>query len=203
MNFLCLTKRKLFLIALGILLPVLLFAQGSRGKIKGTVRDAVTGESLPGANVFIQGTSIGTATNLEGEYIINNVPPGNFTLTISYIGYMKKEFDISVLPGRTLERDAELSYEVLKGEKVTITAQAEGQLQAINQQLASDAIINVVDGARIQELPDQNAAESIARLPGISVVRESGEGQGVGRRRGPTKNHVASDCCQHRVRDTG
>jgi outer membrane receptor protein involved in Fe transport len=179
MNFRYLTKCIISAVTLVMLLPALLFAQGNTGKIKGMVMDASSGEPLPGANVLIKGTSLGAATNLEGEYVIYNVPPGRYTLRITYIGYQEKEFDIFVSYSQILEQNAELSYVVIKGEEVTITAQAEGQLQAINQQLASDAIVNVVDGTRIQELPDQNAAESIARLPGISVVRESGEGQGV------------------------
>lgn len=174
-----LTKSTILFIGLLIVFPVLLLAQSNTGKITGKIIDSVTGEPLPGANVFIQGTSIGAATNIEGEYIIYNVPPGRYTLTISYMGYEKNEFEIVIRPGRTLEQNVELNYGVLKGEQLMITAQAEGQLQAINLQLASDAIVNVVDGTRIQELPDQNAAESIARLPGISVVRASGEGQGV------------------------
>ena len=59
--------------------------------------------------------------------------------------------------------------------EVVVTAQASGQNAAINQQLASDNIVNVVSSAKIQALPDANAAESIGRLPGISLVRDGGQ----------------------------
>ncbi len=58
---------------------------------------------------------------------------------------------------------------------MVVTAQASGQNSAINQQLTSNNVVNVVSAARIQELPDANAAESVGRLPGISLVRNGGE----------------------------
>ena len=60
-----------------------------------------------------------------------------------------------------------------------MTAQATGQKSAINQQLSSKSIVNVVSSAQIQELPDVNAAESLRRLPGVSITREGGEGNQV------------------------
>ncbi|MDZ7355157.1 MAG: carboxypeptidase-like regulatory domain-containing protein, partial [candidate division KSB1 bacterium] len=50
----------------------------STGKIVGVVKDAQTGEPLPGANVFLQGTALGAATNLKGEYLIPSVPAGDY-----------------------------------------------------------------------------------------------------------------------------
>jgi outer membrane receptor protein involved in Fe transport len=64
-------------------------------------------------------------------------------------------------------------------EEVEVTAQARGQLSAINEQLSANEIKNVVSKDRIRELPDANAAESVARLPGVSIVRYGGEGAKV------------------------
>ncbi len=63
--------------------------------------------------------------------------------------------------------------------EVVVTAQREGQVAAINQQLTASSIKNVVSSERIQEVPDANAAESISRLPGLSLVRNAGEGNNV------------------------
>jgi TonB-dependent receptor len=68
---------------------------------------------------------------------------------------------------------------MVEGEVVTVTAQAEGQQLAINEQLNSISVKNVVSRARIQELPDANAAESVTRLPGVSLIRTGGEGSKV------------------------
>ena len=76
--------------------------------------------------------------------------------------------------------DVSLDYQILEsGEVVLVTAQAKGQLDAINNQLSSNSIINAISADRIQELPDANAAESVGRLPGVSLQREGGEGNKV------------------------
>jgi len=152
----------------------------STGTIQGVVKDVGTGDPLPGANVYLEGTSLGAAANLDGKYLISRVPPGNYTLVVRYIGFKTREVPVAVLVDEKSKLDLELDYEVVEsGEDVVVTAQAEGQMQAINQQLTSKSIVNVVSAARIQELPDANAAESVGRLPGVSVLRSGGEGNKV------------------------
>ena len=68
------------------LLPGLLHA-GTTGKIAGKVVDAESGEGIPGVNIILVGTTMGAATNLDGEYTILNVPPGTYELKASAIGY--------------------------------------------------------------------------------------------------------------------
>ncbi|MBN2410224.1 TonB-dependent receptor [candidate division KSB1 bacterium] len=147
----------------------------SSGTIVGVIKDEVTGDPLPGANVFIEGTAIGSASDLKGHYQISRVPPGSFTLKVTYIGYRDKRVPFKITLGETKTIDVELIFDVVEGETVTITAQAEGQVAAINQQLRSNTIKNIVSAERIMELPDANAAESVGRLPGISILRSGGE----------------------------
>jgi len=149
------------------------------GEIRGQIIDAATGESLPGANVVIEGTAIGASADERGMYRIALAPDGIQTLVASYIGYKSERISITVNTGETLVQNIALALDVVASDEVIITAQAEGQVAAINEQLASNTIINVVSAARIQELPDVNAAESVGRLPGVSMVRSAGEGQKV------------------------
>ncbi|MCX7798000.1 MAG: TonB-dependent receptor [Melioribacter sp.] len=151
-----------------------LFAQ-ARGSIKGIVYDRDTKDPLPGANVVVKGTSLGAACNLDGEYIIRNIPAGRHTIVVSYIGYESQSVEVEIVPNRTLAQDFYLKLTAIEGEDIIITAQAQGQLAAINQQLTSDKIVNVVSEARIQELPDFNAAAALSRLPGITTTKSSGE----------------------------
>lgn len=155
-----------------------LLAQGS-GRITGTVTDENTGEQLLGASVMLEGTSLGAATNVEGEYTIRQVAPGDYNVVVQYIGYQKKTIPVTVTAGETLELNVTLLSVALEGEEVTISAQASGQAGAINEQLASNTITNVVSAEKIQDIPDINAAESVGRLSGVSVVRSGGEGQKV------------------------
>jgi hypothetical protein len=145
------------------------------GRISGKVTDAVTGEALIGANIIIVGTSLGTASDVEGKYIISSVPEGKHIIKVSYIGYEPKETEVEIKDNQHIQINFELDVVSVAAQEVVITAQASGQNEAINKQLSSENIVNVVSSARIQELPDANAAESIGRLPGISLVRTGGQ----------------------------
>ncbi|MBN1300469.1 MAG: TonB-dependent receptor [Melioribacteraceae bacterium] len=167
--------RKLTLvnILLLILLSHSLFAQS--GGLKGTVYDKTTGESLPFANIVIQGVGMGTACDLDGNYVLRNIPSGMQTVIVSYVGYTPLTLEIDIPEGRTLAQDFELALTTVEGEEVIVTAQAQGQLEAINQQINSDNIANIVSEKKIQELPDFNAASALSRLPGVSTTQSSGE----------------------------
>ncbi len=163
-----------------LLLPgtQLTFGQGT-GTIKGTVYDKTTKDELPGANVVVKGTSVGTSTNLDGGFVIKNAPAGRQTITVTYVGYNTVSTEVTITEGGTVEQNFNLTATTVEGEEVVVTAQAQGQLQAINQQLSSDKIVSVVSESRIQELPDFNAAQAISRLPGVSTLQSSGEANKV------------------------
>ncbi|MGH7454578.1 MAG: carboxypeptidase-like regulatory domain-containing protein, partial [bacterium] len=149
------------------------------GDVAGVIKDGQTGDPLPGANVYIVGTAIGAATDLSGRYSLKAVPPGTYTLRVTYIGYETKEISVTVGADGEVNMDVSLVSTVVEAETIFVWGQREGQMAAINQQLTANSIMNVVAADRIQELPDQNVAESISRLPGISVRRSSGEAQKI------------------------
>jgi len=163
------------LFILSLTLNSYILAQGS---LSGVIKDSLTDKPLIGANVFLTGTSLGSATNIEGEFSVPGVPSGKYTLKISYIGYRPKQMPITVT-NKPIKLNVELVPDVIEGEEVVITAQASGQISAMNQQKESNTIINVVSEEKIKELPDQNAAESIGRLPGVSILRSGGEANKV------------------------
>ncbi len=154
-------------------------ALAASASVTGSVRDAQTGEPLPGANVLLVGTSFGASTDLNGNFTIRDVPPATYTLRATYVGYKAKDTKVNVGEGATVRVNIRLEAVGIQGKEVVVTAQANGQNQAINQQLSSSNIVNVVSAARIQELPDANAAEALGRLPGMSVLRSGGEANEV------------------------
>ncbi len=170
-------KKIIPIIWLLIFVSMQIFAQNAR--ITGKITDEGTGNPLPGANVMIKGSYLGSATDGNGDYIIRNVAPGMHTLRVTYIGYETVEEQVEVGVGETVEIDIALTLRVLEGEEVVITAQAEGQVHAINQQISALSVQNIVSASKIQELPESNAAEAVGRLPGISLQREGGEGNKV------------------------
>lgn len=190
------TKLTIFFAALIVTIPVTALSQ-TTSTISGRVTDAATGGPLPGANVLLKGTSLGASTNLDGKYAISDVPAGSYVLEVSYIGYTARLLNVLVTAGATIRKNVQMKAVGVKGKEVIVTAQASGQNAAINQQLSSDNIVNVVSAARIQQLPDANAAESVGRLPGVYLLRSGGEGYEVSiRGLQPKYNQVTIDGVQ-------
>ncbi|MDX9923245.1 MAG: TonB-dependent receptor [Ignavibacteriaceae bacterium] len=146
------------------------------GEVTGKITDGADGSPLWGTNIMVAGTSIGTTTDMEGKYRLSRVPAGNQVIVFKYLGYRTDSIKVVILLGKTTRVDTKLDLEAVAGQEVIVTAQLQGQAAAINQQLSSNKIVNVVSKDRIEELPDQNAAESVGRLPGISIQRDAGEG---------------------------
>lgn len=155
------------------------FFSAATGNISGVVVDKLTGDKIPFANVRLEGTSLGASTDEDGNFSIRQVPVGDYQLNATYIGYENNSIAVTVVAGETQEVRIEMEYAGVQGEAVEISAQVSGQMSAINEQLASNTIKNVVSSDRILDVPDVNAAESVSRLPGVSLIRSGGEGQKV------------------------
>ena len=154
--------------------------QADEYAISGYVKDKNNGNPLIGANIFIEGTSIGVAADKNGYYEIDNIERGNYTFKVSYIGYKTSSEIVELMSNqKKYILDFNLNYTTIEGKEITVTAQAKGQMDAINRQLNSKSLVNIISSDRIQELPDANAAETVARVPGVSIQREGGEGNKV------------------------
>jgi TonB-dependent receptor len=186
-----------FLSLLLIFLTVLASRAHAQANVEGVILDSQTKEPLLGATIILVGTSKGATSNIEGKFAIRNVPAGSYTIRTTFIGYVEARRDIVVKDNANLEQNFALDPVTIEGQEVVVTGQALGQKQAINEQLAANNILNAVSSARIQELPDANAAESIARLPGLSILRSGGEGnQVVVRGLSPKYNQITIDGVQ-------
>ena len=117
---------------------------GSTGKITGTVKDDQTGQVLPGANIIILGTNFGSSTDLIGNFLIINVPPGIYNVEASMLGYESMKVENIIVKADSVSIvNYSLVIKTIEGEAIVVTAQAERQLQAINQQLSSTVIRGV------------------------------------------------------------
>lgn len=108
------------LVFLSIFLAQILSAQPT-GTIKGKVTDEANGQPLPGANVLVAKTSLGAATNTNGEYLIPNVPAGTYDLKISHIGYVSAALKkIKVEDGKTTTADVKMKPAVIQGQEIKV-----------------------------------------------------------------------------------
>lgn len=118
-------KYLLVSVCLIMLLVVSIVSGGTTGKLAGRVTDRQTGEPLIGANIIIRsaGTSSGASTDAEGYYHVLNLPPGNYQVTVSYIGYTKVDRTVSIKVDQTTALDVELTTEAYLSDEVVITAE--------------------------------------------------------------------------------
>jgi Ca-activated chloride channel homolog len=113
------------ILLLAFLLSINLTAQ--TGKIEGKVTDQQTGDVLIGANIYIDGTTFGASTDVNGYYIILNVPPGLYKLTAKYIGYQDLTLSkIKVEKGKTTKTNFALVPETYELGCLAITAEMPG-----------------------------------------------------------------------------
>ncbi len=178
--------------------------KGSPGEISGVVKDLTSKEVLPFATVVIKGTVTGMVTDLDGAFRLGNLQPGNYTLVVSYIGYSTQELEVKLVAGEKKKVLIDLNQPLVTIGEVVVSSQRRGQNAAINQQLKSNALVNVVSKDAIRELPDVNAAEAIGRLPGVSLIRSNGEGSKVVLRGlDPKFSNVTINGIQQPSTDTG
>ncbi len=95
------------------------FAQQT-GTLTGTVTDT-QGQPLTGANVVLAGTQKGTAAGADGSYRITNIPVGEYTVRVSFVGYQAVEREITIEGGSTRTQNFQLEIASLQGEEVTVT----------------------------------------------------------------------------------
>ncbi len=147
------------------------------GVLSGVVSEGLTKDPLIGATVRLQNTSYGAVTDLRGRYRLASVPAGTYTVTFAYIGYKSETRTVTIVDGQTVELNVALDVVAVTTEEIVVMGQLQGQSRALNNQAASNKIVNIVDAERIGEFPDQNAAEAVARIPGVALRRDGGEGQ--------------------------
>lgn len=147
------------------------FASAQEGTVRGQVIDDVSGETIIGATIMIPGTSIGTRTDLDGQYSLK-LPIGKQTLTISFVSYAKQEIaDINIIAGEVTILNARMNKKNNQIKKVVVRAARiknnETALLTIQRKSA-----NVMDGASsetFKKTGDNDAATAISRVTGVSV----------------------------------
>ena len=163
-----------------------LFA-GTTGKIAGFVRDAKTKEPLPGVNVLVEGTYLGAATDLDGYYVILNVPPGNHKVQAVMVGYETKTYvDVRVYLDQTTDLDITMGEQTLEMETIEIVAKrpvvekdvAASRANLTSEEIKSIPIVSVEQAVGLQagivglEVRGSNINETAFVLNGITLRNE-------------------------------
>jgi hypothetical protein len=145
----------------------------STGSISGKVIDANSGESIIGANVFIEGTNLGAATDLDGMYFIKSIPTGSYTVIISYISYSKTKItNVLVNESETTNLNATLSPEAIQVDEVIVIDKRDNSYESalLNLQKNSSNIMDGISAEQIKKSTDNTTAEVLRRAPSITLV---------------------------------
>lgn len=146
--------------------------------LSGKVTDTTGTAPLQGAIVSVDGTNRSASTDRFGEYRIANLPAGDYSITVSYIGAPDVTSSVSV-PASGAELDFTLGADVRFMDNVLVVGSKAAQAGAINQQRAADSIVSVIDSDGLGYFPDTTVADSLQRVPGLSIVTDQGEGRYV------------------------
>lgn len=163
--------RKILFVALIQLGSIAAFAQ--TGTISGTITDSKTTEAIIGANVVIQGTSVGAATDIEGNFTIKNVKPGTYTLSVSFITYKTHTIpDVVVEAGKISTITIQLLEDATELQEVVVTGSRQidndfAMLAAIKE---SKLVVSGISAEQISRSQDRDAAQVVRRVPGITLV---------------------------------
>ncbi|MEN8191190.1 MAG: TonB-dependent receptor [Bacteroidota bacterium] len=163
-----------FLLFMILIFESTLFA-GTTGKITGVIVDKETKESLVGANIMLEGTNIGAATDVDGRYLILNVSPRRYNLIISMMGYKKIKIEgIQVESDMTTEVNVELETTVIEGELVVI----KGERPLIQKDKTGKA--SIINAELIAEAPIDDISQVLTMESNVVNIPTTVEGTNIG-----------------------
>ncbi len=166
--------RQILLIPLIIIsMFTISLAQDNPGRIAGTIVDSQSGEVLIGANVYLDQTTLGAASDLDGSYVILNVPTGQYTLIISVVGYAEtKVTNVEVKDGGLTKIDLAIQPEIITSETITVEARAlkNNEASLLKDRQKSDAISDAISAEMISRTASGDAAEAMQKVTGASIV---------------------------------
>ncbi len=141
------------------------FAQ--TGTVAGTVIDDGSGESLPGATLMLEGTSIGAAADVDGRFTLRNVPAGDHVLIVRFIGYRSTEVPITVEAGERTTQNVRLEGEFIEGDELLIEAHQRGQSRALTRQRQSINIRSIMSSEQIERMTTTTVDGALSRVTGM------------------------------------
>jgi len=160
-------------VCLFLLFALIVSSIAQYGSISGRIIDSETGEPLAAANIKLRDTVLGAATNLDGEYRIDRIDPGFYTIIVSTVGYSKYEvIEIEVKEEENTKLNITLSPEAIKGKEVVVTAKSVNTATAglLANQKRAQSISTGISAEQIAKAPDSKAADIMKRITGLSIV---------------------------------
>lgn len=156
---------------------MMVFAQ--RGTLTGNINDD-SRIALPGAKLTLNPGNIHTVSDETGNFVFLNVPAGSYTLSVDYIGYGVKTYQVTVADDQSTRQNITFERNIQEIEGVTILGFGrQSQARALNTQKNNPNITNVVSSDQIGKFPDANIGDALKRVPGITMQNDQGEARNI------------------------
>ena len=169
----------------------LLSSHAFANTLEGRITDANNSVYFEGAKISIKELNRTISSERDGRFRLTNLPAGQYTLVVDYLGAKSVERQITIKENEVLTQRIALENQDAFIEDVIVVGQRAGQAGALNRQKNAMGVKSIVSSDSIGQLPDQNAAEALQRLPGMFIQRDQGEGRFVGIRGiDPSLNNV-------------
>ncbi|MFM7328870.1 MAG: outer membrane beta-barrel protein [Bacteroidota bacterium] len=162
---------RLTLIFIFAVLIVPVFAQ--TGIISGTVIDNRSKETIIGANVFIEGTTIGASTDLDGNFTIGSLKPGRYNVVVKYVSYKDQIIpDVEVGSGKRTTLAISLVEDVAELAEVVVTAVREisNDISLVKDIKGAKLVVTGISAEQIVKMPDRDAAQVMQRMAGVTIA---------------------------------
>ncbi|PSQ98116.1 MAG: hypothetical protein BRD51_03530, partial [Bacteroidetes bacterium SW_11_64_17] len=143
------------------------------GAITGTVVEAGTGNPLPGANVTVEGTTIGTSTDLKGRYRLDGLEPGTYDILISFVGFQQKTVtEVTVQAGQATQLEVTLAEETEQLDEVVVSAEAARDSEAgmLKKRAEAAALSDAISAETMSLSGAGTAAAAMEKVTGASVI---------------------------------
>lgn len=155
----------------GILFLLLWLPAGillSQATLKGTIRDKQTNESLPGANILIEGSNVGTVSDLDGNYELN-VAPGTYMVAARFVGYETSRRSVTLVANQTLVVNWTLATDAMLLEELVVVG------YGVQQKSVVTGAISGVRGKDLQNMPVTRLEQALqGRTSGLTIAANSG-----------------------------
>jgi TonB-dependent receptor len=167
-------RRLPFFLFLLLVSTLTALGQSTKGVLIGRVTDA-TGAVIQGATVQLSPSGLTTTSDALGEFIFAAVPSGNYTLKATSVGFSAFTNSVTVTAGQTSHANVLLAVASSSDQVVVSAESGRDEVQAINEEINSANILQVMPETEILALPNANVADAVGRLPGVTVQRDEGE----------------------------
>ena len=163
-------KRLTILCLLALECNMVAFSQCT---VKGVLYDDNNGEAVPFANVMLQGTTYGSATDLNGFFLINKIPEGNYTLLVRYVGYEEYTQSVTLTKGKVVTLNIKLKPAATMLKDVVITGN-----KTEERRMQTQVSVEKITSSQIQQMPSIGGQADLAQylqvLPGVNSTGDQG-----------------------------